>query len=142
MSIIETIYCSQYYELKKMGKDPMKGRINGTLLSATIILLSLATLFVVFNYFSHSHWLSHYFRGHLEGGMTGRSTGKILGLLGLLIVGGILNFTYGSKERYQRMIMDWEQMSEDVLQQTIKRSLKIFGVVFGSFLLVMILNFV
>ena len=142
MNIIETIYCSQYYELKKSGRDPMKGRLNGTLLSATVILLVVISVGVIIDHYSKGHFFKHVFRINLEHSYSARTIGRILGLVGIVVVGGILNFTYASKARYQKMIVDWEQLPEALLENAIKRSLKVFFAVFGAFLLVMILSFV
>lgn len=138
MNFIETIYCSQYYELKKSGRDPQKGRLNGTLLSATVLILGLVGLFLVVNKFVPGHLISSG-SGY---GFSGRFIGKIVAIVLLLVIGGILSFTIGSKENYNKMILQWEQLPESVLEQTIKTSLKIFGIVFGLFLLVIVIGLV
>src|SRR3569833_1059960 len=90
MNLIETIYCSQYYEFKKSGRDPQKGRLNGTLLSAVIIILGGVGVFLVFNKFIGSHLVS----GLSSGGFSGKFIGKMVGLVLLLIIGGTLSLSY------------------------------------------------
>jgi hypothetical protein len=141
MNFIETIYCSQYYELKKSGRDPRKARLNGTLLSAAVILLGGAALVVVINHFTPGRFFQS-FSGHMEGVASGKAIGRLLGLFGILVVGGILNFTYGSQARYERMMAEWEQLPEHVVAGTLKKSLKIFFIAFGAFLAVMALSYV
>ncbi len=135
MNIIETIYCSQYYELKKSGRDPQKGRLNGTLLSATVIILAIVGIALVANKFIGSHWL-----GDLSSsGFSGKFIGKILAIVLLLVIGGALSLTYGSQANYNKMMLKWEQSPVDVLEQTIQSALKIFGIAFGLFLAVVLL---
>jgi hypothetical protein len=140
MNYIETIYCSQYYELKKMGKDPMKGRLNATLLTAAMILLLLICVGVIVDHTASRPVISRFFLHGIGKGMSGRSLGKIIALVGMASIGGLLYVTYGSEARYKRMIEEWDQLPDEVLKKTPIRALKIFGVVFGAFLLVMILN--
>ena len=141
MNLLETIYCSQYYELKKTGRDPLKARVNGTLLCATVILLALVPIGVIVNRIAPHLLPAHWFRGLLSDGVPARSVGKILGFIALVIVGGLLHLTIGSKRNYQKMMDEWEFTSEDVLQHTIKKSLKIFGIVFAVFLLTIFSSF-
>jgi hypothetical protein len=123
MNWIETIYCSQYYELKQKGRDPMKARLNGTLL--TTVMLLLATVVLVKAGQKYIPW-------HLP--TDSNISGKSLGFVALVVVGGIINFTIGSEKRYRKMITQWQQLPDDVLKATIKRSLWYFLVVFAAFL--------
>lgn len=135
MNLIETIYCSQYYELKKSGRDPQKGRLNGTLLSATIIILATVGIGLAANRFMGSHLLS----GLTSAGFSGKFIGRILGLVLLVVVGGALSKTYGSQANYNKMMLRWEQLPVDVLEQTVKSALKIFGITFGVFLVLVVI---
>ncbi|CAN5450836.1 hypothetical protein BH09BAC6_BH09BAC6_35860 [soil metagenome] len=142
MNFFETIYCSQYYELRKSGRDPQKGRLNGTLLSATILILGIVSAAVIMNKILPGYFSSHFFSDAAETGFSGKAMGKVLGALALLIFGGLLNFTIGSKTNYERMMLKWEWLPEHELEKTIKTSLKIFGITFGIFLLIIVGNFV
>ncbi|MCD6011997.1 MAG: hypothetical protein K0Q79_1859 [Flavipsychrobacter sp.] len=138
MNLIQTIYCSQYYELKKSGRDYTKGRTNGTVLVAAILLLIIIAVIVPYCVYVPGNGIDRMFRGT---GMSGRAMGKILGLGGLALLYGILNFTAGSKSSYDRMIQQWENMSDDELKATVKKAMKIFFVAFGLFLIAMIAAF-
>ncbi len=131
MNWIETVYCSQYYELKQNGRNPAKARLNGTLLTAVILLLAVVVLFKL---------SGKLFPRHIQGNslllnLSGKTIGKIAGMAALLLVYGILSVTIGSKSRYQKMITHWEQLPDEVLKATIKKSLILFVVVFVSFLI-------
>ena len=135
MNLIETIYCSQYYELKKSGRDPQKGRLNGTLLSAVVIILAMVGIGLAANKFIGSHLLT----GLSSSGFSGKFVGRIVGFVLLLVVGGTLSFTYGNQQNYNKMMRRWEQLPADVLEQTVKTALKIFGITFGLFLILIVI---
>jgi len=135
MRFIEIIYFSQYYELKKTGKDPMKGRLNGTLLSATIIILNLVSLtLLLFKVAPHSditRSIHHAFSGY-QG--SGRAMGKLLGLLLISVIGGLLWLTIGSEASYKRIAEKYMLLTEEEQKKTIKQSLIIFLFSFALFL--------
>lgn len=136
MRFLEIIYYSQYYELKKAGKDPLKGRVNGTLLSATIIMLNLGSaLLLLFKLAPHSgiaRWLKHLFSGY-DG--SGKALGKIIAALLLVVVGGLLWFTISSVSSYNRIAEKYMQLPEETQQKTIKQSLFLFMFSFALFLI-------
>ena len=143
MKLLETIYCSQYYELKKMGKDPMKARLNGTLLSAVVILLLLMPFILIVNhYFPHN--FIYRFLSYINNGMGGgKFAGKVLGLACLAIIAGLLYLTIGSKKNYESKMVEWSMLPETVLQKSLKTSLVIFFCSFAFFVLVIVgTNFV
>lgn len=135
MKFIETIYFSQYYELKKSGKDPMKGRLNGTLLSTTVIILNLVSIILVlFRVAPHSSatlFIQHLFAGY-EG--SGRALGKLVAIALLTVIGGLLWNTIGSEQSYKRIAEKYMQMPEEVQQKTIKQSMLTFLFSFAVFL--------
>lgn len=141
MNFIETIYCSQYHELKKTGRDPLKGRTNGTLLNATIILLAIISLLMIISRLSPHMAIAGRISGFFGEYFSGRAIGKVVGALGLLIIGGALHLTVGSKAGYERMIARWEQLPPEEMERTGKRSLMIFGIVFGIFLILFVGSF-
>lgn len=133
MNWLETIYCSQYYELKTTNRDPMKGRNNGTVLAAAILMLVIISAIVLYCRLSPGNPIDHLFRGsHLSG----RSIGKIIGLVGLGAIYGILYLTFGSPASYDKLVKKWETLPAETLARTKKTSLIIFGVAFVAFLIV------
>ena len=140
MRFLEIIYFSQYYELKKSGRDPQKGRVNGTLLSATILILNIASIFIILfkvaPYLRIVQWLKDLFTGY-EG--SGRMLGRLIGAILLIAIGGLLWLTIGSKRSYNKIAEKYMQLSEEAQQKTIKQSLFIF---LFSFVLFLILVFI
>lgn len=136
MRILETIYYSQYYELKKSGRDPQKGRLNGTLLSATIIILNLASLVIIlFKVAPYSHFVrsvTNLFSGYSG---TGKLLGEFIGAVLLILIGGSLWFTIGSKSSYNKIAEKFMQLPEELQEKTIKQSLFTFLFTFALFLI-------
>jgi hypothetical protein len=136
MRFLEILYFSQYYELKKSGKDPMKGRLNGTLLSATVLILNIISLWLILLRLApHSapvHFVQHLFSGY-EG--SGKFLGKLIGLALLVTIGWALSNTIGSEKSYLRIAEKYELLTDEAQQKTVKQSLGIFFFSFVFFLL-------
>lgn len=136
MRFLELIYFSQYYELKKSGRDPQKGRINGTLLSAVIIILNLASvIMLLFRYAPNTlliNWLDHEF-GDYRG--SGKALGQLTGAILIITIGGLLWITAGSKKSYNKIAEKYQQLPDEVQHRTIRQALMIFLISFVLFLL-------
>ncbi|MES2773598.1 MAG: hypothetical protein V4722_05415 [Bacteroidota bacterium] len=134
MSPIEIIYCSQHYELKKTGRDAMKGRLNGTILTSVILMLVLAGLLIILTYFSPHNPIAAFFKNATKAFGYSKSSGKLIGLLCAVILCIILWLTIGSKKNYLRMAEGWQQLPDETLQKTVKQSIYIFCISFAFFL--------
>ena len=138
MNFIKTIYYSQYYELKKTGRDPQKGRINGTLLSATVIILNLASMIIILYKTSPSSRIILFFKELVSGySGNGKMLGELFGAILIAGIGSLLHVTIGSRSSYNRIAENYMQLPEEVQARTVKRSLLIFIVSFGLFLVLM-----
>ena len=135
MNIFSIIYFSQYYELKEKGKDPLKGRLNGTLLSAVVIMLNLVSLGLIVAAVSPHNLFVQKITDFFEGfSGDAKSTGKLLGLLLMIITGGLLWLTIGSKKGYLKIAERYMQLPDELQKKTIKQGLVIFLVSFAIFL--------
>lgn len=138
MRFIKIIYYSQYYELKNAGKDPQKGRLNGTLLSATIIILLLGSFFILLfklePYLPMVQWMKRSALGY-QG--TGKALGELLGAILIIFIGGLLWLTIGSERSYNKIAEDFMQLPDEVQKRTIQQSLYIFLFSFAVFLVLL-----
>lgn len=140
MNILETIYCSQYYEMRKTGRDPMKGRLNGSLVSAVVLMLYFTTFMILLAHFMPGNSIEHWFRDVTRVLGRGRAAGKLFAVIAIFILFGILWLTYGNKANYERMMARWEQLPEDVLKKTLLRSLIFFGISIVAFIVTLIVT--
>ncbi|MEP6674148.1 MAG: hypothetical protein ABJA78_03310 [Ferruginibacter sp.] len=135
MNFLSIIYFSQYYELKHSGRDPLKGRLNGNLLCAVIIILNMVSLGLILHKFSPHNiaiqWITGLFTGY-EG--DGKAMGKLIGLLIIAVIGGLLWLTIGSEKSYLRIADRFLQLPDDLQKKTIRQALIIFLVSFAGFL--------
>jgi hypothetical protein len=136
MRLLHIIYFSKYYELSKSGRDPQKGRINDTLLSAAIIILNIVSIvFLLFRFAPHSsitYWLQHSVSGYQGGG---KALGKLVAAILMAVISGLLWLTVGSKQSYNRIAENYMQLPEETQKKTIRQSLFIFLFSFGLFLI-------
>ncbi|MEO7311962.1 MAG: hypothetical protein ABIX01_16270 [Chitinophagaceae bacterium] len=134
MSPIETIFCSQYYELKKGGRDAAKGRLNATILTSVLLMMLLAGFLIILTYFVPHNPIAAFLKSATRAVGYSRWSGKLLGVGCAAILGLIVWLTFGSKTNYERMAVGWDQLPDAVLQKTIRKSLYIFFILFGFFL--------
>ena len=136
MRFLKIIYFSQYYELKNSGRDPQKGRLNGTLLSAVIIMLNIISMIILlFKLAPNSHlvtWLQSFTTGHED---DGKIMGKFYGAIFLVMIGGLLRYTIGTKNSYNKIADEYLLLPDEVQKKTLKQSLYIFLISFGLTLL-------
>lgn len=126
MNFIQKLYCSQYYELKKKGKEA-SAKQNGTVLVTLALLLNfMAFMFLL-------ALASPDFRDAFEdmiegifGRNAGRSVGKILGLIPFAIIYGIIHITYGRDSNYNNTVAEFDTYSEDQQKALSKSSMVYF----------------
>ena len=135
MRILQIIYFSQYYELKKSGRDPQKGRLNGTLLSAVIIILNIVSLLIILLKLvpdqAPFQWLKQTFTGY----GSGKGWGKLIAAVLLIMISGLLWLTIGSKTSYNRIAEKFLILPEEAQQKTVKQALYAFLLSFVLFLI-------
>lgn len=139
MRILELIYFSQYFELKKSGKDPQKGRLNGTLLSATIILLNLVAIVIILFKVAPDLAAVQWLKKSFSGSGSGKGLGKLIAALLLVLVCGLLWFTVGSARSYNRIAEKFMLLPAEAQQKTVKQALYIFLFSFVFFLLMVLI---
>ncbi len=142
MNFIQKLYCSQYYELKKKGKEA-SAKQNGTVLVTLALLLNF--LSIMFLLIAVSPDFKDTMEDAIEsvfGRRAGRSVGKILGLIPFVIIYGIIYFTYGSDASYNKAIREFDTYHEEAKKQLSKGSLKYFIGSIIVFVACMILFFI
>lgn len=115
MTFLEALYGSQYYEIHQKGRDGNKGRLNGNLfLAALIVLLIIAVLMIAISFvpgFNES--LTRAVR-RVFGYSTGRSIGKLLAIPVFAIVYFIILKTVGTEMNFKRKADAFMQYPDEV----------------------------
>lgn len=126
MNVFQSLYCNQYAELVKTGRDENKARTNGLLLSAVCITLNILTLFYLLFVSNDvvSNWIENFTIG-----LDGKSMGKLLGVVVIGIVWLILRYTIGT-EMYFKNAIEQYNASGEVDKKSINKKAMIYC--FGS----------
>ena len=121
MTFLEALYGSQYYEILQRGKDGNKGRLNGNLfLAALVILLFFAVLMICISFVTgFDDLITKFIRG-IFGYSTGKSIGKIIAIPLMAIIYFILSITVGSKENFKRKVDAFMQYPDETKKKANK----------------------
>ena len=115
MTFLEALYGSQYYEIHKQGKDGNKGRLNGNLfLAALIILLIIAVVLVCISFVPGFNDSLTRKIDNVFGSMSGRSIGKLLAIPVFGIIYLIILKTVGTEENFKRKVEAFMQYPDEI----------------------------
>jgi len=135
MKFFEALYGSQYYELKKKGKDSSKGRFAGNMfLAAFVIVFLFVVLLALIKYapgFERS--LNRSFRSWF-GRSGGRSAGRLFAIPLLALIYGIIYFTIGTKKNYDRYTDAFMQQPDEIKNKANRKILVPFFILLGLML--------
>lgn len=124
MTFLEALYGSQYYEIHQKGRDGNKGRLNGNLfLAALIILFIFAVVMISISFVpGFNEELTRNIRS-IFGTSKGSSIGKIIAIPLMAIIYFILSITVGSKENFKRKAEIFMQYPDEVKKNANKKIL-------------------
>ena len=115
MTFLEALYGSQYYEIHQRGKDGNKGRLNGNVfLAALIVLFILAVLMVCISFvpgFNESMTKSV---RSVFGYSTGKSIGKLLAIPVFGIIYLVIIKTVGSETNFKNKVDAFMQYPDEI----------------------------
>jgi len=139
MNLLNAVYCNQYAELKRTNSDTSKGRTNGIILIAAMIIVNLVTLFILFGAlgkFSESTGLNK-FAASLGGG---RSAGKLIAIVLFALIGSAVYLVMGKPAYYNALIQKFETLGPAEQKKIEKKGMTyVLGSVFG-FIAIFILS--
>lgn len=124
MPFLEILYGSQFEEIKNMGKDGAKGRLNGNLFLSVMILMLIVILFLAGDILSNSfgNEMSGFYARNFDW-LSGKTLGKLIAIPLLAITYLIVSKTVGSEARFSRYTENYMQYPEDVRKQSNKKLL-------------------
>jgi len=136
MPFLEILYGSQFEEIKKMGKDGNKGRLNANIFLSVMLMMVLGIIFLGLKILSgqFSQELSGFYDSYLDG-FSGRSLGKIIAIPFMAISYLIVSKTVGTEAKFKIYTENYMQYPEDVKKQSNKKLLVPFFVLFACIIL-------
>lgn len=126
MNVIKSLYASQYYELKKKGKEETSLQ-NGVVLTTLALLVNFFTVVLLMILISPD--IGDFFEDLIEdifGRSSGRSIGRIIAIIPFGIIYLIVKYTSGRQANYDRTIEEFETLSEDQQKQVAKKGMYYF----------------
>lgn len=137
MTFLEALYGSQYYEISQKGRDGNKGRLNGNLfLAALIVLLILVVMMLCIKFvpgFNES--MTQKVRS-VFGYSSGRSIGKLLAIPVFGLIYLIILKTVGTESNFKSKVEAFLQYPDEVKKKANAKLLIPFFIL-GIILLVM-----
>ncbi|MEM6686386.1 MAG: hypothetical protein AAF617_11440 [Bacteroidota bacterium] len=126
MNILASIYCNQYFELKKKGKEA-RARYNGTILTTfALVIVLFASYILMITFFPDAEKEVNRFVRKTVGRTSGRMFGKILAGVLMIVSYLSIRYTLGTEKNYQKMIQTFEQLPVSSQEQISKKGLQTF----------------
>jgi len=115
MTFLEALYGSQYYEIHQKGRDGNKGRLNGNVFLAALIVLFILAVFMVSISFvpGFNESLTKTIR-NVFGSISGRSIGKLLAIPVFGIIYLVIIKTVGSEPNFKNKVDSFMQYPDEV----------------------------
>ena len=112
MNLFQSIYCNQYAELKRNGRDATKARKNGIILIAAMLVLDVFLFVMLINTFAKDSAAGKSLIKFFEQFGSGRNTGKLLGALLFFLIIGLVYITIGKQNYFDKTITKFEDLDE------------------------------
>lgn len=133
MNLFQSLYCNQYHDLKKQGKESAAYK-NGNVLLTVALFCNVVTVVILLSLLSGA--FAHYMGGAIRDvfhGSSGRLVGRTIAILGLVVIFPIVKFTIGKKENFDKTIALFEALPEAEQEAISKRGLiYFFGSIIGA----------
>ena len=125
MNLFQSIYCNQYAELKRNGRDTTKARKNGIILIAAMLVLDVFLFMMLINTFAQDSAPGKSLIKFFEQFGSGRNTGKLLGAVLFFLIIGVVYITIGKQNYFDKTIRKFEDL-EAAKQKRIEKNATIY----------------
>lgn len=129
MSYFEALYGRQYYEIHQRGGDTSKGRMNGNVFLAALIVLLLIDILLI------GIALDNVFKNELTsrihswfGVLSGRLIGKILAIPVFAVIYFIIVKIVGTETNYNRLVNNFMNYPDEIKKKAMRKTLFPFGI--------------
>ncbi len=129
MNLLQCLYCNQYLDLKKQGKE-YAANTNGNIVVTVSLFCNVMTVIFLFSVLSgpFADLMGDTVKNAFQND-NGKMVGRMIGIIGLAMIFPFVKFTIGKKENFDKTIAVFESMTEAEQNATSKRGLVYF---FGS----------
>ncbi len=129
MNLLQSLYCNQYLDLKKQGKEYAANK-NGNIIVTVALLCNVLTMFFLLAFLSNvfADVMGDTVRNFF-GGSSGKTIGRLIAIILMLIIYPVVTNTVGKKENYDSTIAEFEVLPAEEQKAVAKRGLIYF---FGS----------
>lgn len=139
MTYLQALYGGQHRDLKKQGYDGAKARFNGNLFLTAFIIVVLFLLIAILVTFVPA--INESFTRTLHkvfGYSSGKTIGKLLAIPLMAVIYVAVTNTVGAQQNYERLVVEFNQLPEDVQAQANKTLLLPFFVALALLTVLMI----
>ena len=126
MNIFDGIYCNQYYELKKKGREAEARKYGNAILTIALVLNLLTIFLLLVGIFPDFADSAEDLAKDVFGRSNGRSIGKVIGLIPFVVIYPIVRFIVGSEKRYDKIIERFKKYPDAEQEQISKKALRYF----------------
>lgn len=137
MNLFQAIYCNQYEELLRTGRDAGKAHKNGIVIITVAIVINFFTVALILVLMGKGSSFSPFVHRVAEGAGSGRAAGRLIAAVMLLLVGAGVWGTFGKRSYYQRTIEAFSSMGEGDQKRVAKRGAAYFLGSIGIFILLL-----
>ena len=124
MTFLEALYGSQYYEIHQKGRDGNKGRLNGNLLlAALVVLFVFAVVMLCISFEPGFNETLTRTSLNIFGQTKASAIRKILAIPLTASVYILLSITAGSKENFDRKVDAFMQYPDEIKKNANKKAL-------------------
>lgn len=137
MNIFQCVYCNQYEELVRTGRDGGKAHKNGIIIITVAIVVNIFALAVLLILMGKGGFLTGPAHRIADMAGSGKAAGKLIAAVLIVIIGAIVWFTLGRDSYFEKTIYDFNGLPEDLQKRATRTgTIYLFGSV-GLFLLLM-----
>jgi hypothetical protein len=134
MNLFQSIYCNQYEELVRTGRDGDKAHKNGIIIITVAIVVNLFSLFFILMLLGRAGALPGYIE-RMAGPTSGKAIGRLIAAVMVIVVGAIVWVTFGREAYYRQTIRSFTTLPAEEQKRVARQGAVYFLGSIGVFLL-------
>ena len=140
VTILQSLFCNQYADLKKSGRDTGKARLNAIILFSAMLLLNAYSLFLLLEFLAPDSQLFRSLERLLKGFGSGRSAGRLIAILFIALFIPLVFVIAGRRRQFEEAIQKFEGLGTEAQKHAGDRGLYYVIASFGIFFAFLLLQ--